>query len=275
MAVTEWHFYTELAPKLDIPLPKVDQAGQLPCGCSYLLMEDLQDEHKILLEGHPWTNVELRSVLSTYALLHGRSLRLFEGGPIPDWLHQDDRHRFSPAQVSACLRQFHDNSWTRDAVGPILRPGLESLLDQVTSGLGSQPPSVLFNDFCPPNVALPHDLGPAKLFDWQLVGAGLLHVDVVNIGFLSRQDALTQAEQRDLLDHYLDRLADQVGLRYDTEQFLHLYRLASLLAWGVFMPRIVGAMQRANAQGKQFDLWMEKAFRNCIMEWVEALDQVF
>ncbi len=274
IAEAEPRFYTELAPELGIPLPTIYQAGQISGGCWFLLMEDLGDSHRIPQEGHLWTESEMRAVLSTYAMLHGRSMELLAGQPAPGWLHQDDRRRFSPAVLMTCLQSFYDNHWTRGAVTPIVHsPMLAPLLERVEHGLESTAPSLLFNDFYPPNVALPRHDGPAKLFDWQLVGVGPLHIDIVNIGFLSRQDGFAQVDGQRLLDFYLDRLFAETGIRLDVGRFMHDYRLAALLAWGVFMPRMVAAMRLANAQGKRFSPWMERAYGHCMSEWVQAITQ--
>ncbi len=275
IAETEWRFYTELGPKLQIPLPTIYEAGQLPDGCTFLLMEDLCLHHDIPKEGHQWTDDEMSAVLATYAALHGRSMRLLTDQPIPDWLHRDDRQRFSPESVLSCLKSFYDNDWTQAQVSPLLHsPWLNALLESVKHGLDRQAPSVLFNDFYPPNVALPHDGGPAKLFDWQLVGVGPLQIDIVNIGILEQQDGFAQVDQGRLLGLYLDRLADETGTRLDISQFLDDYRLAALLAWAVFMPRMVAAMHQARAQGKRFSSWMERSYDRCMAVWRQAIEEL-
>ncbi|MGE5653357.1 MAG: aminoglycoside phosphotransferase family protein [Bacillota bacterium] len=268
----EWRFYTELGPRLATPLPNIYEAGRLPNGCSFLLMEDLAKEHLIPSSDHSWTNDELLAVLSTYAMLHGRSARLFANQSVPNWLHGDDRERFSPVTVLACLQSFYDNAWTQASVEPIVRsPALGVLLERVTTGLTAIEPAVLFNDFYPPNVALPLDGGPAKLFDWQLVGNGPRHLDIVNIGFLSRQDGFARVDRAMLLDFYLKRYTDESGEHIDAGLFMHEYSLAKLLAWGVFMPRMVRIMQKASQRGERFSPWMERTFDNCTADWMEEL----
>ncbi|MHB9146612.1 MAG: hypothetical protein ACYC5Y_14935 [Symbiobacteriia bacterium] len=142
----------------------------------------------------------------------------------------------------------------------------------MAGALAEEPPVVLYNDFYPPNVAIPTDGGPAKLFDWQLVGSGPSQLDIVNIGLLGRDAAFTGVDRVGLLDLYLDTLAQETGQRPDTGAFRRLHRHAALLGWGVFMPRMLTAMGQCSAEGRQFSPGMARLFLNCMADWTEALD---
>jgi hypothetical protein len=267
----ERRFYTELAPRLGAPAPAVLTMAE-NARVSYLLLEDLALAHQIPPVDHVWTDKELAAVLDTYALLHGRSWRLFRQEQPPGWLHLDPRLEYAPETVLACFRRFADNPWTRDLAAPVAdHPRLPLLVNQVASALDSEPAVLLYNDFWPANVALPLDGGPAKLFDWQLAGSGPAHVDIQNIGFLTGAPAFAQIDAPALLEHYLDTFAKETDWRPATPTFLQTHSLARLMGWGLFMPRMDKAMDTCNTEGRTFSPWMQTQFETCMAAWLGAL----
>lgn len=273
IAVAEYRFYTELMHELRLPGPALYASGQIPDGTTFLIMEDLTPAHLIPAEGHRWNDRELAAVMRSFGLLHGRSLRLLQEQPAPSWLHADPRATYDPDQVLGCLEAFAANPWTADQARPVAEaPGLRRLAEALGDALCREPTVLLYNDFHPSNVALPADGGPAKLFDWQLVGTGPMQVDICNIGLLGRDPAFAGVDRSGLLDLYLDTFAAESGHRPDTEQFRASCRDAHLLGWSAFMPRMVKAMERCNAEGRQFSPWMAATFRDCMTDWLEALN---
>ncbi|HWI63248.1 MAG TPA: aminoglycoside phosphotransferase family protein [Symbiobacteriaceae bacterium] len=268
----EYRFYTELLPKLGVPAPQIHAAGRLDDGGTYLLMEDLTVAHRLLPEGHVWSEEELRSILALYAQLHGRSLRLFAAEPIPDWLQPDPRHEYRPQMVLDCLTELAANDWTREPAARLLAaPGLPALLERVAADLAALPPGLLYNDFYPGNVAIPKAGGPAKLYDWQLAGSGPIAVDLCNIGLLEGGAAFAAVDSAPLLEFYLDELARETGARIPTADFRADVHTASLLNQAVFLPFIVRAMRRCNVGGRQFSEWMAESYDACIRVFTEAL----
>ncbi|HEY3369042.1 MAG TPA: aminoglycoside phosphotransferase family protein [Symbiobacteriaceae bacterium] len=269
---SEFRFYRELMPRLGLPGPRILAAERLPGGGSCLLMQDLTVAHWIPSADHCWTDAELRSVLATYALLHGRSLRLFQREPPPAWLQADPRREYDPDLVLACLGRLTGNDLTCDRAEPLRTArGLAALVREVARALDHEPSVVLYNDFYPSNVALPRDGGPARLFDWQLVGRGPLHMDICNIGLTGRDAAFAGVDREGLLDYYLELLAQESRVLPDHAEFRERCRFADLLGWGVFMPRIVKAVERAGQQGGRFSPWMDHCLQECLRSWAEAL----
>lgn len=274
IAESEYRFYTEAVPRLGLPAPEWFRSGVLADGTRYLVLEDLAHDHVIPPEGHIWTNQELQSVMRTYGLLHGRSLRLLSEEAPPPWLHADPRTQFDPASVIDCMEAFAANPWTAEQAAPVAgAPGLHDLTQTLASRLSTEPPVLLYNDFWPCNVAIPKEGGPAKLFDWQLVGAGPMQIDIVNIGLLGRDEAFAHVDRGALLDLYLDTFAAEAGYRPETAAFRLQCGYATLLGWALFLPRMVKAMKRCNAEGRQFSPWMATTFQNCMLDWQEALSQ--
>jgi hypothetical protein len=264
----EYRCYTELLVPLQVPAPAVYASGHLDGGGTYLLMEDLAITCRIPPEDHIWREDELRQILTTYARLHGRSL----GRPLPDWLHADPRTQYSPDAVMACLRALADNEWTNEPVSQLLvHPGLPGLLDGVGRAMAGQPAAVLYNDFYPCNVALPRDSGPARLFDWQLVGSGPLHLDLSNIGLFRDIPSMANVDHLSVLEFYLDQLARETGHRLKTAAVLTDMEAATLMAWAVFLPTIVSTMQRCNERGRRFSDWMSNCYSECLSLFTKAL----
>ncbi|MDF2630638.1 MAG: hypothetical protein K0R39_4469, partial [Symbiobacteriaceae bacterium] len=217
---------------------------------------------------HIWRDEELQQVLITYARLHGRS----RGMHLPDWLHPDPRAQYSPEMVMACLRALAANEWTGSPTAELLaHPGLPDLLDRVGRAMASQPSSVLYNDFYPCNVALPLDGGPAKLFDWQLVGSGPFHLDLCNIGLFGEGASYANVDHKSLLEFYLDELARETGERLRTATVLDDLRMGILMGWAIFLPSIVSAMHRCNERGERFSSWMNRSFAQSLSLFTKAL----
>ncbi|HSL87415.1 MAG TPA: phosphotransferase [Bacteroidales bacterium] len=273
IAVSEYKFYTELAPTLAIGVPHVIKHGLLPDNSSFLLLEDLAPSYFIPPEIHVWSTGELESILSAYAVMHGKAQTLFANSGIPKWLQDDPRSTYSAAETLACLQELRRNDWTEAQVRPIVSSSkLEVLLQKLGQALTHVPVTLLFNDFYPPNVAIPRVKGSALLLDWQLAGSGPLHLDLVNIGFLRQGVAFEQVDRTAMVDFYLDKLAEGIGWSQTREAFLQDYRWANLLACTDFLPRFVFAMHKSNTSRVALGKWMNDTFAVCIDELRNVLE---
>ncbi|MDP3058083.1 MAG: phosphotransferase [bacterium] len=266
ITTSERRFYTTLGGPLHLPIPHLLGGGSFGGQISYLLLEDVSNFAYIPSENHLWSETELQSILKTYAQLHGKGLKHFQSHNIPEWLSSDPRTEYSCTVILQSIKNLHENHWTREQLDMIASsPNLPFLVREISNYLRSEPPTLLHNDFYPSNIAFPPDCDQAILFDWQLVGYGPLHLDLVNIGFLSIDPYFSQVNSLRALDYYLDNLAKETGERRNTVSFLKEYRLAELLYWSSFLPRVAGAMHRYNDLGQKFfDPWMATMFQKSI-----------
>lgn len=268
IGVAEYRFYTELLPRLQIPAPKLLDYGTGRLGEWYLLLEDLSTYCYIPPVEHVWTTAEVEQIVATYAMLHGRSEGLLRKHGVPPWLNPDPRATYRAQTTKTMFLELYQNNWTRELVAPIVESvEFEPLLLKFEQALGHEPPALLFNDFYPPNVALPRSAGPARLLDFQLVGAGPCHIDLVNIGFLGGTTAFSRIDRHRVLAHYLDRLEQETGKRRTTERFLGECKSAAVLACADFLPRVVRAMRRSNKTGEPWSQWMQETYTTCMNEW--------
>jgi len=212
------------------------------------------------------------SIVTTYAQMHGRAQMLFSQHGVPAWLNPDPRLTYHADKAQDYLNALAQNSWTKDLARPIvLAAGLKRVLLDLQNSLRDVPPTLLFNDFYPPNVALTKGGGPAVLFDYQLIGSGPHQVDIVNIGFLGDDKAFRQVNGEAVLAHYLDILSQETGEIISPDMFWRAYHHANLLAWVDFLPRFVRAMHRSNAKNEPWGTWMDDMFEKCMRAWTRAL----
>ena len=238
----------------------------------FLLLEDLCGSHSIPPEIHVWSPEELQSILSCYAAMHGRAQAFFAQSGIPKWLHADPRRNYDVDRTIAHLMELGKNDWTKEQVSPVLESlKLKALLEEVPRALEHIPPTLLYNDFYPPNVAIPKVGGPAVLLDWQLLGSGPLHLDLVNIGFMRGGEAFAHVDSDVLLDFYLHELSAVTGQSHLRQAFLQDYLYANVLAWVDFLPRFVRAMRKSNSSGGTWGKWMDEMFAVCTAELHRAL----
>ncbi|KAF0196056.1 MAG: hypothetical protein FD169_1122 [Bacillota bacterium] len=272
IADTEYNFYTQLAPRLGLPCPKLIEYGRLAGKASFLVLEDVTLNSYIPPEGHMWSTAEMISIVTTYAQMHGRAQRLFSQHGVPTWLNPDPRLIYSAEKTEGYLRALAQNSWTKDTASPIvLSAGLKQLLLELQNSLRNLPPTLLYNDFYPPNVALSKAGGSAVLFDYQLISSGPHHIDISNIGFLRSDKTFCQVDGEAVLAHYLHILSRQAGEVTSPLMFLSDYRHANLLAWADYLPRFVRAMHRSNAKNEHWGQWMDDMFAKCMQVWAREL----
>ena len=272
IADTEYNFYTQLAPQLGIPCPLVVEHGRLPDNASYLILEDMTLNNYIPREGHLWSTAEMISIVTTYAQMHGRAQMIFSKHGVPSWLNPDPRLTYHADKAEDYLNALAQNSWTKDVVKPIvLAAGLKQVLLDLQNSLRDVPPTLLFNDFYPPNVALSKSGDPAILFDYQLIGSGPHQIDMVNIGFLGDDKAFKQVNGEAVLAHYLHILSQETGEIISPDMFWRDCNSANLLAWVDFLPRFVRAMHRSNAKNEPWGTWMDIMFEKCMRVWARAL----
>lgn len=268
---SEYLFYTQLQPYLDVDVPKVYSAKPLQGGGNYLLLEDLA-AHNHLVEdlNDSFNEVSYRQIILAYAKLHISGFRYLKQNPTPNWLQEDPRRLFRRAQVLDCVEEFAENPWTRAVVGSLAScDKLPRLLATIDSTLVNAPTTILYNDFNPLNIVLPGRHKPAVLFDWQLVGRGPWHVDLCDLGILDGK--ISPNAQIRLLRLYLAELAHHLGWKQDVQAFRRECKMAALLRWAVFMPTMVKAMHRCNRLDKGFSPWMEQQFSMCIKDFKQAL----
>lgn len=271
--MAEYHFYTELQPLLNLPVPTLLTHGLLPQGGVFVVLEDVAINHRLLPLDHHYTTEEVLSIMETYACLHGRGEKLIADEKSYPWLHPDPRTTFAPHLVLPYLQELAGNEWTEAlATGPLRSPRLPSLLREVVSRLAHLPTTLLHNDFYPTNVALPLDrTEPGLLLDWQLIGRGPLQLDLANIGLQSDNPHFQAVDIDAVLICYLEALAREHGYKIPLATLREQCTYAKLLLALDFLPRFVRAMHRANTRNEPWIPWMREAYVASMTEIVSHL----
>jgi len=271
--LSEYRFYTELLPRLQIPAPRLLVAGESPQQGNFVLLEDIARRYMVPQTTHVWTTAEMLAVVETYAALHGRAQRLLECSHPLDWLKPDPRDAFQAEHAYAHLVTLHENTWTRDIVAPVaLHPKIQASLHRLPHAVLTLPTTFLHSDFYPPNIGLPLEPGvPAMLLDYQLLSLGSAALDIVNIGFLSGGQAFRNIDRELVLRHYLQHLSEQTGVAQSATEFSHIYPWAAILHWADYLPRFVRAIERHNCGVELWNEWLRQTLARAMREWEQAL----
>jgi hypothetical protein len=236
-------FYTRLRPELDIEAPLSFAGGfDADSGTLALVMEDLRER------GIRFPNVtvpvpleSIRGLLDTLAWLHARFWRSprFSGdlgwvqshmaGPLHELFHD-------PAMVPAAIAErVRLEQFKREMVQ---RLGLtvEQLYDGFRAVQAHQarlPQTIVHGDTHIGNTYLLPD-GRGGLLDWQLCTRGYCLHDISYLIATGLTVEDRRAQERDLLDHYLDRLrAHGVAEAPTREEAWTEYRRAAV--WNVYI----------------------------------------
>jgi hypothetical protein len=229
---TEPVFYRDVGPTLGIRIPPCPYAGvDEAAGNGLVIMHDLKAEGAVF--GDPeasCTPDQSALVLDELARLHAET-----------WGRTTDR---LPAELAPRL------DWLTGIVGPELLSELfadgraEGIPTEVADGsrihaamhamaaLDSGPKCLVHGDLHTGNMYWLPDGSPG-LIDWQVVQLGSWALDLAYHLSTALEPAQRAERERDLLDHYLDRLRSHGVVAPDRDHAWRLYR--SHLPYGFFM----------------------------------------
>jgi aminoglycoside phosphotransferase (APT) family kinase protein len=243
MYSTEVRIYRDVLPELDVERPAVYAIEAADDDTTFtLLMEDLGSRPggRLGIVTEPNTVGDVAAVLDTIATVHAAwwgGERLDREAP---WLTSPHRNppmlfwrEIGPRLAARHMQHGHraplvDRSvWTDGA----LWTGYERLLD----AMDTTPPTLLHGDVHAGNVFYVHgDAGTTGgLIDWQLSLRGCWALDVAYLLTTALDPDQRVAAERDLIDHYRDRLAGAGVTPPDEDEAWFLYRCHAL--YGVLM----------------------------------------
>jgi aminoglycoside phosphotransferase (APT) family kinase protein len=205
---TEAGFYRDLAPRAGVAVPVCRYAGIDPVvGNGLVVMEDVVAQGGRFLSAlEPYSVEEARSSLDELATLHATHW----GAPVrasPPWL----RNRLAdlaetPLRSPEELQKLLDDE-RGDPLPGELRDArrLTAALRALALRTANRPQALVHGDAHAGNIYVL--AGRTALIDWQLLQRSHWSIDVAyHIGAALSVEVRRQAE-RELLDHYLDRLA--------------------------------------------------------------------
>lgn len=228
-SIIETVFYRDLARRLPVRVPRCIHAELDDAGTNgVIVMADLKAQGATFLSAlTPFGPAEARDTLEQLAMLHVSSWQgsdVFNQSAIPRFL---DQISMTPIIPGALLQQMLDGP----RGGPLptsvknaarLQRGLEALAAQVRD----RPSCLVHGDAHAGNVyQTGRDFG---LVDWQILQRGEWAQDVAYhiAAALSPEDRRTH--ERDLLDHYRDRLAALGGPALPADMAWIRYRAAMI-----------------------------------------------
>jgi aminoglycoside/choline kinase family phosphotransferase len=236
-------FYTKLRPELDVEAPRAFGGGFDPeSGTFALVMEDLRQR------GVRFPNVtmdvpleSIRDLIDTLARLHARYWQSPRFAVDLNWVQTHMagslHHMFhNPAYVPANIAERVQTEQFKREMVQRLGLSVDQLYDgfrAVQAHQATLPQTIVHGDTHIGNTFLLPD-GRGGLLDWQLCVRGYCLHDV---GYLIATGLTVQdrrQNERDLLDHYLDRLkAHGVADAPSREQVWTEYRRAAV--WNVYI----------------------------------------
>jgi aminoglycoside phosphotransferase (APT) family kinase protein len=250
-SVAEAQFYLDLAPRLDVRMPRVHYVA-IDGGSAIIVMEDVvASGGEFMSPHHPLSVETARSTLSQLARLHGSTWGLASVADVA-WLG-NGLWRFATSYDAATLQALLDDGRAEGFAPELCNAGnlVAALQKQATHGVTC----VLHGDTHTGNVYLDAQRRGCW-YDWEVVQTGHWAQDVAYhlSTALSIEDR--RAYERDLLRHYLGELAAQGAPAPAFDDAWDLYRRSfsyGYLLWVItqirgrdevlaHMPRIAAAM---------------------------------
>lgn len=254
----ELQFYRELAPRLDIPLPRLYYAGPDPAGDGRLLvLEDLLRAYRFHRPAYTWTRAELELLLQAYARLHAAGRTALPPAGQRGWLATYLEQNTTPEVV---LRMAGDLvQW---GCWPPL-PALERLLveaEPLYTTWDHQRLTVLHQDVYPPNLGLPRDRqGEAVIVDWGLAGWGYAELDLAYLFLLPFRNA-RRLPREAALESYWDRRLALEGVVPEREEREAYQRQADVLLALALIPAAHQVARQPFSPGSEPRAYWEAMF---------------
>lgn len=271
--VTEWNFYSRIAPTVGVRAPKCFHAAlDLAAESFCLIMEDLSGSE----QGDQFVGLtldEAELAIDQAVLLHA-----------PRW--GDPTLSESAAQVttveeraqrlqmiySMLLPAFMDRLGSRlDEPIRTLIDDFNPLIERWAHGTGT-PLTVAHYDFRPDNFLFARraDAPPLVIVDWQTANEGLGMVDVAYMIAGSFTPQRRREIERPLVESYLAKLR-AAGVEYATDDCWRDYRFGSL--WGLIITVLATSMAAQTERGDNLFVMMATQHGNQALDH-HALDLV-
>lgn len=229
-------FYRDVAPGLSVSVPKSFYA-EVDAGTKngVIVMEDLVPQGVTFMSAmSPYSADQVRGSLDQLAALHGGTWDLPDG----KWPWVTSKMAgFTSGAISADRITELMGGERGDPLLPELRRG-ETIFAGISALAGREkglPKVFVHGDSHGGNVYQTAD-GEIGLIDWQVLTRGHWSVDVAYHMAAALDIEDRRASERDLLDHYLDRLGAHGGEPPSREEAWRLYRESfpyGLLMWGM------------------------------------------
>ena len=239
---TEVAFYRLLASHLPVRTPPcIHAAIDDDTGHGLLVMEDLKVAGSTFLD--PLTTYGPEQVARTLDQLAALHVATAEPKAGPGWEAFDPRLESLMGYMdTATLQGLMDDSRGDDLPDDVRRADrLLSAVAVIAAQSRTEPGCLVHGDVHTGNVYELADGSPG-LIDWQVVQRGIWALDVAyHLGAVLEPELREQSE-RELVDHYLDRVAAHGGTPADRDEAWLLYR--THLTYGYFMWSITRAVDR-------------------------------
>ena len=263
--ISEALFYRDVAPGLSVRVPRSFYAGvDAETKNGIIIMEDLVPQGVTFMSAmSPYTPQQVRGSLDQLAALHGGTWNLSDD--MWPWVTSKMAGFTTGAGMSAERLTELMQGERGDPLMPEIRSGT-----MIYSGIGALARReaglekvFVHGDSHGGNVYQTAD-GKIGLIDWQVLTRGHWSVDVAYHMAAALDIEDRRANERDLLDYYLDRLAAHGGTPPPREDAWRLYRESfpyGLLMWGMtqrvepqIVNRFVGRLGTAAMDHESFRL---------------------
>lgn len=254
--VTEWNFYSRIAPTVRVRAPKCYHAAlDLESEAFCLIMEDLSgSEQGDQFVGLTMEEAEL--AIDQAVLLHAPrwgDTTLAQAAPQVTTV--EERAQRLQIIYSMLLPAFMTRLGARlDEPIRALIQAFDPLVERWAHGTGT-PLTVAHYDFRPDNFlfARSADAPPLVIVDWQTANEGLGMVDVAYMIAGSFTPERRREVERGLVDSYLVRLRS-AGIEYTEDDCWRDYRFGSL--WGLIITVLATSMAAQTERGDNLFVMM-------------------
>ncbi len=261
---TEYYFYKEIFPYLELPGPLVFERDLLQGGGSFIFFSDISETFFIPSQTRYLKRNNWERILRSFAHIHGFCQKSFQNNAIPSWLNPPLCSRYTPVSTISTWEKLAKHPLTCEITSGIAKsPGLLDLAEKVQACLEKASSTLLHNDFFPGNIALPLKEGDrAAILDWQLSSSGPGSLDLVQMD-LEWDD--------NWLGFYHRELCGFLGENISLEELKAEFYFSRLLSGAIFLPVILKAAHRNNKEGKKLSPWMLGCLQKFSQDWKKAL----
>lgn len=192
-----------------------------------LILEDLTGSYYIPDSNYRWNSREKAAILEAYVALHSFSKHLKQSKIKIPFLAAPEYTHTTPVDLIESIRLLSNWQPANEFIGCLIETlnSIMTKLNQIHSVFKTLPTTLSYNDFYPPNIALPYGEGPAILFDFQLIGWGSALNNMLN-AFGS--PSFGQGREKDQLE-YLKAVRFKNNTSFTLKQLIAINNILSSL----------------------------------------------
>ncbi len=266
IAETEYYFYREFFPALDLPGPEVLENGLFPDGGNYIFFSDISESFSIPSQTKYLKRAGWEKILRSYAVFHSFCELFFQKQEIPSWLNPPLEEKYCLEEIIATWEELSRHFLTQEIAGEIVFSGaFFNLVERVKNEVLEMKKTILHNDFFPGNIGLPlSGEKRAVILDWQLASSGPAPIDLAQMDISWDQN---------WLEFYTSEISRLLGKKISPETFGEKFFYCRLFNGAIFLPVILKAARRNQKAGKRMSPWMMGCLEKCTRDWKKALGE--